>query len=106
MRYVLVVMGVLTSASAQIMLKRATQFEILTKAWFLYIFLSVFLYFISFALYFYILRVFPISKIYPVMTICVIILITSYGFFIGEHIPIKQMVGLVLGMCSIYLILT
>ena len=104
-KYILVLFGVLTSASAQIMLKKSSGYQSWSRAWFVFILLSVFLYLVSFVLYFHILRRFPISKIYPIITICVILLITGYGFFIGEKISTKQMVGLLLGMCSIYLIL-
>ena len=103
-KYILVLFGVLTSASAQIMLKKSSGFHIWAKPWFVFILLSAFLYFVSFVLYFHILKRFPISKIYPIITICVILLITSYGFFIGEKISTRQMAGLLLGMCSIYLI--
>ncbi len=106
MKYILVLIGVLTSASGQIMLKKSSGLQIWSRPWFLFILLSAFLYFLSFTLYYYILKIFPISKIYPIMTICVILLITNYGFLIGEHISIRQVVGLVLGMGSIYLILS
>lgn len=88
------------------MLKKTSGLQILSRSWFFFMLLSIFLYFLSFVLYYYILRIFPISKIYPIMTICVIILITNYGFLIGEYISLRQIVGLVVGMGSIYLILS
>ncbi len=103
-KYILVLFGILTSASAQIMLKKSSGFQNWSRPWFIFILLSAFVYFVSFVLYFHVLKRFPISKIYPIMTICVILLITSYGFFIGEKISTRQMVGLLIGICSIYLI--
>lgn len=103
-RYIFVLFGILTSASAQVMLKKSSGIQAWSKPWFTFILLSGFLYLISFGLYFYILKLFPISKIYPIMIICVILLISTYGIFIGEHISIRQVTGLLLCMGSIYLI--
>jgi drug/metabolite transporter (DMT)-like permease len=63
------------------------------------------LYGIAFFNYLYLLRQFPISKIYPVMTIGVILIITGYGMLIGETINLRHLIGLGLGMGSVYLLL-
>ena len=66
----------------------------------------MFLYLLSFVIYYNILKIIPISKIYLIMTICAIILITNYGFIIGEQFSLRQLIGLVIGTGSIYLLLS
>ena len=53
----------------------------------------------------YLLRQFPISKIYPVMTVVVILIITVYGFLIGETINLRHVIGIILGIGAVYLLL-
>jgi multidrug transporter EmrE-like cation transporter len=103
-RYLFIPFGVITSAFAQIMLKRSSSFQNWSRTWFIFIILSSILYLASFVLYFNILKYFPISRIYPIMTACVIIIISGYGFIIGEPISIKYVVGIVLGILSIFLL--
>jgi uncharacterized membrane protein len=103
-RYILVLFGVLTSASAQVMLKKSSGFPAWSRSWVVFLLLSGFFYLVSFCLYFYILRLYPISKIYPIMILCVVCLVTGYGIIIGEHISIRQSIGLILCTGSIYLL--
>jgi uncharacterized membrane protein len=103
-RYILVLFGVLITAIAQVLLKRSSGIQTWSKHWFIFLILSLFLYVLSLGLYFFILKQFPLSKIYPIMTISVILLITCYGFIIGEDITIRHLIGLLLGMGSVYFI--
>jgi drug/metabolite transporter (DMT)-like permease len=102
--YIFVIFGIITSASAQVVLKMSSVAGIWSKSWFAFIFLSALLYLISFGFYFFILKMFPISKIYPFMTVCIILIVTSYGFLAGEPFTVRQLIGLLLGMGSIYFI--
>ncbi len=104
-KYILVPVGAVLTAVAQIGLKKTSTFNNWSREWFLFMCLSVVLYGIAFFNYLYLLRQFPISKIYPVMTIVVILIITGYGFYIGETINLRHLIGVALGMGSVYLLL-
>lgn len=105
--YLLVFIGILTSALAQIMLKKSSDFEFLKEfKFFLYFFLAGGFYVFSFGVYTYVLKIFNISKISPVMTIGTMILVVFSGFlFFNEVISWKQVLGILLGILSIILIL-
>ncbi len=103
-RYILVLFGVLITAMAQVLLKRSSGIQTWSKQWFIFLILSLFLYILSLGIYFFVLKFFPLSKIYPIMTISVILLITFYGLFIGENITIRHLIGLFLGVGSVYFI--
>jgi drug/metabolite transporter (DMT)-like permease len=105
-RYVLVFLGVLITAMAQVLLKRSSGAQIWSKHWFIFLIMSLFLYVLSLGVYFFILKLFPLSTIYPVMTISVILLISCYGIIIGENITIRYLIGLLLGMGSVYFVLS
>lgn len=105
-KYLLVAVGILASALAQIMLKKTSILEIRSSNWLVFIVLSCIFYLVAFLFYYVILKFFPISKISPVMTIGVMILVVIFGIYIGETISLKLLFGLLLGMFSIYLILT
>ena len=104
-KYILVPVGAVLTAVAQIGLKKTSTFDNWSREWFLFLFLSLALYGIAFFNYLYLLRQFPISKIYPVMTVVVILIITAYGFFIGETINLRHLFGIALGMGCVYLLL-
>jgi transporter family protein len=98
--------AVLTSAFAQIILKKGSGMPNWSKEWVLLILLSGALYGISFFIYLSLLRLHPISKIYPILTITVIIIITIYGFLIGEKISLKHFLGIVMGIGSVLILLS
>jgi multidrug transporter EmrE-like cation transporter len=102
---VLVVVGILTTAVAQIMLKKASAFEIRTPSWALWMTLSAVSYTVSFVAYSRILKYFPLNKIYPAMTIAQIVVITLVGLWMGEAIDGRHALGLAFGALAIYLIL-
>ena len=104
-KYILVAVEALLIAVAQIGVKKTSTFDNWSRPWFLFLLLSVALYAIAFFNYLYLLRQFPISKIYPVMTVVIILVITVYGFFTGETIGLRHAIGIVLGMGAVYLML-
>jgi hypothetical protein len=103
---VLVILGMLATALAQVLLKKASYFEIRTSAWLAYMAMSAASYAFSFILYSRILKYFELNKIYPAMTIGQIMLVTVYGLMIGEIISGRHALGLLFGIIAIYLILT
>ncbi|MCK5006132.1 MAG: EamA family transporter [Spirochaetia bacterium] len=104
-KYLLVPLGAALSALAQIGLKKTSTFSSWSSEWILYLLLSCSLYGISFFVYLYLLRRFPISKIYPVMAVVVILIITGYGMVIGETITPRHLIGVLLGVGAVYLLL-
>ena len=104
-KYLLVPLGAVLSALAQIGLKKTSTFTTWSREWILYLLLSCSLYGISFFVYLYLLRRFPISKIYPIMTVVVILIITGYGMVIGETITLHHLIGVLLGLGAVYLLL-
>jgi len=101
----LVVVGVLMTAAAQVMLKKAASFDIRTTPWILWMGASAFAYAISFVAYSRILKYFALNKVYPAMTIAQIIVITVIGLWMGEAINGRHVLGLLCGVAAIYLIL-
>jgi multidrug transporter EmrE-like cation transporter len=101
----LIVTGILTTAVAQVLLKKASGFEIRTSSWILWMGLSAASYTVSFVAYSRILKYFALNKIYPAMTVAQIIVITLCGLWMGEAIGGRQLLGLLVGVLAIYLIL-
>ena len=101
----LIAIGILTTAVAQLLLKKASGFEIRTSSWIIWMGLSAATYALSFILYSQILKYFALNKIYPAMTIAQIMLITLLGLWMGEAIGGRHALGLLFGVLAIYLIL-
>ena len=101
----LVVIAIVLTALAQILLKKAADFEVGTSSWFIFFGSSGIAYVLSFVLYSRILKYFALNKIYPAMTVAQIIVITVCGYFLGEAVGGRHAAGLVLGAVAIYLIL-
>ena len=99
-----VLLGILTSAAAQILLKIGSSSDIYKMQWFLYLFVSLFFYAISFLSYYLALRYYDISKIGPVMMISVVSLVTLYGFYAGEPFSFLKLTGIILAIVSIIII--
>jgi multidrug transporter EmrE-like cation transporter len=101
----LVLIGILMTALAQVLLKKAAGFEVRTSPWAIFFVLSALAYAVSFAFYSQILKYFALNKIYPAMTVAQIIVITLLGLLMGEAIGVRHALGLAFGAVSIYLIL-
>ena len=107
MKYFIVIFGVISAVLAQILIKNASLNVFFEKKWFVFMSLSLTAYGLAFILQSYIFKFFPLSKIAPVMAISVMILIFISGVWLyGEEINIKQIIGVFLGIVSIYLILS
>lgn len=106
LRYALIPVAAALSALAQIVLKHTSGRPPWSASWFLWLAASAALYGLSFFAYLYLLRLHPISKIYPLMTIIVIIVVSTYGFLIGETISLRHLLGLALGLAAIGLLLS
>lgn len=102
----LVATGTISTAVAQVLLKRAAQFEVSTAGWLTFMALAAASYVLSFLLFSQILKYYALNKVYPLMTVAQIILITLYGLSVGEAIGGRQALGLLLGIVAIYLILS
>jgi multidrug transporter EmrE-like cation transporter len=101
----LVVFGVLLTALAQVVLKKAAGFEVGTSPWIIYFGLSAAAYALSFIFYSQILKYYALNKIYPAMTVAQIVVITLVGYVLGEAVGARHALGLALGAVAIYLIL-
>jgi len=101
----LILVGILTTAFAQVMLKKASGFEIRTSSWIVWMGLSAVSYTVSFVAYSRILKYFALNKVYPAMTVAQIVIITLYGLWAGEALDTRHALGLVFGVVAIYLIL-
>lgn len=105
MNWFFMLFAVVLSATAQILLKFAARYGVLTFGWLAVLGMAVCAYGISFFLYAALLRAFPISKIGPALTIGVVVLVVTYGFVSGEAVTMRQLAGLSIGLVAIYLIL-
>ena len=102
----LLVTCILATALAQVLLKRASFYEIRTATWFVFMALSAGSYVLSFIAYSQMLRFYALNKAYPLTTVAQIVLVTMYGLAIGEAIGLRHALGLLLGGVAIYLILS
>jgi multidrug transporter EmrE-like cation transporter len=102
----LVVIAVFATAFAQVLLKKASYFDIRTWQWIGLMSVSAVSYALSFILYSRILKYYALNKIYPAMTVAQLALVTLYGLWVGEVIDGRHALGLALGVVSIYLIMS
>ncbi|NNK95325.1 MAG: EamA family transporter [Desulfobacterales bacterium] len=104
-RIAYIVAGVLFSSSAQVFLKLATRYQDAHVQWYGLIFSSAMSYLVSFVMYYFALKAFPISKVSPVMTVGVVVLVVLFGVLTGEMLSVRQTLGIIFGVFSILLIL-
>jgi len=100
-----VIIGIITTAIAQILLKRGGALETFKINWLIFIFLSLFFYAMSFISYYIALKHHDISTIQPIMMVSIVTLITLYGFTVGEGFNYSKLSGILLAILSIFLIL-
>jgi drug/metabolite transporter (DMT)-like permease len=101
----IVVGGIVASATAQVMLKSASSYGLKSVQWFLFVGTSASLYLVAFGLYAIALKYIALSRLSPIMTIGVMILVVAAGLLLGERLHVKQYLGIVLGAASIFLML-
>lgn len=106
MTWIYIVSGILFSALAQICLKRASVVEAKQGLWFIYLSGSISSYLLAFIAYYLALKYYSISKVSPVMTVGVVIIVVCYGIWAGETVSTKHAFGVLLGIVSIALILS
>lgn len=99
-----VIVGVLSTALAQISLKIASALTILQMKWALWLLVSLLAYCVSFFSYYMALKFFDISKVQPIMMAGIISIISLYGFASGEDLNRLRLAGIVLSIISIFLI--
>lgn len=106
MKYLIVVLSIISAVLAQTLLKKSSYYDYLEIRWIALILSSILAYVIAFALQIYILRIFQLNKISPVMSMGIMILVVMAGIiFFKESMNVKQIIGILLGLISIYLIL-
>ncbi|MGB4413748.1 MAG: EamA family transporter [Paludibacter sp.] len=106
MKYILVVSGVVFAVVAQILLKIASSNVFFEKRWLTFLFLSAAAYGLAFFTQSYMFKYFALSKIAPATSIAIMILVFVCGVWLfNETIQLKQIIGILLGIVSIYLIL-
>ncbi len=101
-----VLSGILFSSLAQICMKRATLFEAKQGVWLSYLAGSLSCYLLSFIAYYLALKYFSISKVSPIMTVGVVLIVVAYGIWAGETVTARHAFGLFFGAVSIFLILS
>lgn len=99
-----VIIGIITTAVAQISLKRAGGVDPFKVSWIVFVLLSMSFYVMSFVSYYFALRNFDISTVQPIMMVSIVALITLYGFFAGESFNYYKLSGIVIAAFSIVLI--
>jgi multidrug transporter EmrE-like cation transporter len=102
----LVVLGILATACAQILLKQSSFHGVMSTPWLGFVGIAAASYGLSFLLYSLVLRTYPLNKVYPTMTVAQIGIVTIYGLVIGESLDLRQAAGLALAVLAIYLILS
>jgi drug/metabolite transporter (DMT)-like permease len=107
MKYILLFLSVTFAVLAQILLKKASFVTPYEKKWVFFISLSVLAYAITFIFQTYVFRFFELSKVGPFSAIVIMVLVFLSGALLfGEHINVREIVGVCLGLISIYLIMS
>lgn len=107
MKYLVVAIGVLLTVSAQVLLKTTSLYELWSKKFILFVGASMLTYCLAFLAQSYVLRLFPLSKVSPAMSIATMMLVVVFGVLLfNEQIVLKQVIGIVLGGVAVYLIMS
>lgn len=107
MKYGYVALCVLLTVSAQVMLKQTSAYAVWSRNFILFVVGSMLTYCLAFLAQSYAMRYFPLSKVSPAMSVATMILVFVAGIFLfKEQIVLKQLLGVVLGAVSVYLILS
>ena len=101
----LVAIGIFATALAQALLKQSAQHAVPSTAWLGFMAAAAGSYALSFLLYALVLKTYALSKVYPVMTLAQIGLVTAWGLFTGEAVGLRHAAGLALAAVAIWLLL-
>ncbi len=100
----LMIVGVLLSASAQLGLRRSSELRPGSAAWTVGMGGSVALYGLAFLIYSIILRHEKVTVAGPVMTVGVVGCVVLGGLLLGETLTLRQWGGVVLATAAIFLL--
>jgi drug/metabolite transporter (DMT)-like permease len=107
MKYLILLLGISFAVIAQILLKSLSLYTAYERKWLYIMAASIVSYGLAFLTQVYLYKLFQLHRISPIMAISIMILVVISSFFVfNEHIQLKQILGVVLGVISIYLILT
>ncbi|MDR0371188.1 MAG: EamA family transporter [Prevotellaceae bacterium] len=107
MKYIFIVLCILLTVSAQALLKTTSFHETWSRPFILFVAGSMLTYCLAFVAQSYAMRFFPLSKVSPAMSVATMVLVFICGvLFFKEQIYLKQTVGILLGIVSVYLILS
>lgn len=106
-KYAIVAVGVLLTVSAQVLLKFTSNHQLGSRNFILFVVASMLTYCLAFLAQSYLMRLFPLSKISPAMSIATMVLVFLAGVLLfKEQLFFKQIVGVILGAVAVYLILS
>ncbi|HOI22244.1 MAG: EamA family transporter [Spirochaetia bacterium] len=105
MNWLLLICGILFSASAQLLLKQGARLKLWSASWIALAGGAALLYALSFAVYAWVLRKQDISKISPLMGSAVIALVVLGGVFLfGETLSLRRIAGVLLACAAVALL--
>jgi drug/metabolite transporter (DMT)-like permease len=104
-KFIFIIGGVVFSSLAQVCMKIAADYSTTNMKWISLLTGSALAYLLSFVMYYFALKHFPISIVSPAMTVAVVALVTLFGIYSGEILSIKQIIGVALAFLSIAMIL-
>lgn len=102
---VLLLLGIAGSALAQILLKYSSASTVGGGRWFFLVAASLAFYGASFFAYSFLLRKEELSRISPLMTSSVMLLVVLAGLLLfGEQLTLRKGLGIALGMAAVFLL--
>lgn len=105
MNIILLVAGIAFSSIAQIALKFSARFDVWGGRWFLLTATGAALYGASFLAYSFLLRKGDLSRISPIMSSAVALIVVLAGILLfGEQMTVRRGIGITLGIAAIALL--
>jgi len=107
MKYLFALLGVTFAVAAQILLKSASLSSSMSKKWLIYMIFSAVSYAIAFLFQSFIYKYFSLSKIAPTLSTAIMLFVILAGVWLfNESLQPRQIVGILFGVLSIYLIMS
>ena len=105
MSTILLIAGIAFSSLAQIALKQSSRFDAWGGRWFMFTAAGAAMYGVSFLTYSFLLRKEDLSKVSPIMTSAVALVVVVAGVFLfGEQMTTRRGIGIALGIAAIALL--
>jgi uncharacterized membrane protein len=101
---IFVILGIITTATAQILLKASSSYQMFEVKWCFYLLSSLMFYVFSFLNYYLALKHYEISKVSPIMMASIVSIVALSGLGFGESFSILKVSGIILAIISIFLI--